>query len=319
MRPAALVGLACSTAIAFNAAPAAHNSSLRNARNARSDCHVVRAEAAPAVSSGRGGQQTQGRSGGRGRGRGGRGRGGRGRAGPHSLAQRNPTEAQAAPVSQQSLPVFNPATLLPASVSEAEQAIDAADAELIAVLESALLLDELPAPAAAAADETTAEADSSSSTEDSTDAAAAAAADTRPQRKRKGSDESWQLALQTFKALCERTDRPDGAAPPRIAAGLALQVAAQCRRWDAGMEILELMQAHNIQPACCTYKVSCSVMAELVVVLAVMVCKRINAHSSAASLSCTFQHKLRLHHTHYQVSFLHSSCKASVSAIAAVA
>eukprot|EP00953_Heterococcus_sp_UTEX-ZZ885_P001501 1336-Heterococcus_DN1.PRE.1 len=255
MRPAALVGLACSTAIAFTTVPAAYNSLLHNARNARSDCHVVRAEAAPAVSSGRGGQQTQGRSGGRGRGRGGRGRGGRGRAGPHSLAQRPPTEAQAAPVSQQSLPVFNPATLLPASVSEAEQAIDAADAELIAVLESALLLNELPAPAAAAADETTAEADSSSSsTEENSADAAAAAADTRPQRKRKGSDESWQLALQTFKALCERTDRPDGAAPPRIAAGLALQVAAQCRRWDAGMEILELMQAHNIQPACCTYK-----------------------------------------------------------------
>jgi hypothetical protein len=256
--------LACSTSLAFNAAPAAHNSLLRNPKPARSDCHVVRAEAAPAISSGRG-EKTQ-RSGGRGRGRGGRGRSGRGRAGQPSLAQRPPTEALAAPVSQQSLPIFNPATLLPASVSEAEQAIDAADAELIAVLESALLLDELPAPAAAAADETTTENDSSSSsssTEDSTDAAAA---DTRPQRKRMGSDESWQLALQTFKALCERTDRPDGAAPPRIAAGLALQVAAQCRRWDAGMEILELMQAHNIQPACCTYKVSCSMIAELVVV-----------------------------------------------------
>jgi hypothetical protein len=257
MRPAALVGLACSTALAFTV-PAAHTSLQRaSIPRKRSDCHVVRrAEAAAAaVSSGRGEQQ--GRSNGRGRGRGGRGRGrgGRGQAGPPLIAQRPPAQAQGAPVSQQSLPVFNLATLLPASVSEAEQAVDAADAELIAVLESALLLNELPAPAAAAAaDAATAEDDSSSSTEDSTDAAAEA----RPQRKRKLSDESWQLALQTFKALCERTDRADGAAPPRIAAGLALQVAAQCRRWDAGMEILELMQTHNIQPACCTYKVSCA-------------------------------------------------------------
>ena len=56
------------------------------------------------------------------------------------------------------------------------------------------------------------------------------------------------------RTLCARTDRQEGMPPPRSAAEMSLEVAAQCGRWDVGMEILELMLSHGLSPRVTTYK-----------------------------------------------------------------
>ena len=135
-------------------------------------------------------------------------------------------------------------------MSESDAPLDATDAALVALLESALL----PKESSEAIHSQDGDHPVSSTQRDAYDERAAERSAER-HRRRASNEAEWQVAMGTFRAICERTDRPAGAAPPRVAVSLALQIAAACRRWDAAMEILQLMQAHGLPPTCDTYKV----------------------------------------------------------------